>query len=281
MIPSAPGVAVVPVRTPTLPPATHTNTWVVGEGALTIVDPASPWEDEQHRLAAALDERIAGGERIQRLVLTHHHHDHVSGAVALQDHLAARHGERVPIVAHPVTAELVAHRMRVDETWTDLQRVDAGGRSLEVLFTPGHAPGHIALRDMNSSAVIMGDLVAGVGTIALEPSEADLQDYLDALERVRALAPTALLPAHGPVLEQADAVLQFYVAHRHQRSEQIRVALDRLGSATPLDLAPEVYPDLDRAYHPLAAAQITTHLRWLAHHGLVTPSESEARWSAG
>src|SRR5688572_17465966 len=97
----APGVSVVHVRTPTLPPATHTNSWILGEGELTVVDPASPYDDEQARLFAELEREIARGRRVRRLFLTHHHHDHVSGATDLQERLRAR-GHEVPIAAHPV-----------------------------------------------------------------------------------------------------------------------------------------------------------------------------------
>ena len=85
----APDIAVVAVRTPTLPPATHTNSWVLGRGSLTVVDPASPYEDERLRLHRALAERCRAGERVDRLFLTHHHHDHVAGAMDLRDRLRA------------------------------------------------------------------------------------------------------------------------------------------------------------------------------------------------
>ena len=276
MTPSFPGIHVVPVRTPTLPPATHTNTWLLGQGQITVVDPASPWEDEQARLFDALWSRIEAGERVERLFLTHHHHDHVSGAMDLQARLADV-GQRVPIAAHPVTAELVRGTVSVEAHVDHGDVLDCGGRTFVAHFTPGHAPGHLALHDPDSGAIIAGDLVAGVGTIAIDPREGDLQDYLDSLEAMRALEPQALMPAHGPVLEHPDAVLSFYVAHRHGRSEQIRTALHELGEASPLELAPAVYPELPAEHHPLAAAQILTHLHWLRRNQLVA-EKSEGRW---
>lgn len=256
------GVGLIPVRTPTLPPATHTNTWVVGGDELTVVDPASPYEDEQHRLFAEIAQRIDQGQVVRRLFLTHHHHDHVAGAADLQRRLAER-GVRVPIAAHPVTAALVRERIPVDETVDHGDEIAPG---VEARFTPGHAPGHLVLHHAADGWVVAGDLVAGIGTIVIDPSEGDLQDYLDSLEQVKRLTPKVLLPAHGPALEHPEMVLSFYVAHRHQRSEQVRTALDRLGRATALELAPHVYPELPPAMHPIAAIQITTHLRWLARH---------------
>jgi hypothetical protein len=74
-------------------------------------------------------------------------------------------------------------------------------------------------------------------------------------------------------------VLSFYVAHRHQRTEQVRAALDRAGRARPIDLAPLVYPELPAVMHPVAAAQILTHLRWLCARGLARSDEHSGAWS--
>lgn len=266
----APGIRVVPVRTPTLPPATHTNSYVVGDGAMWVFDPASPWPEEQERLAAALQERIDAGERLERIVLTHHHADHVGGAVVLRERFG------VPIAAQAWTAAHVG--FPVDEVWPDGEARDCGGVTLRAVFTPGHAPGHFVFHDADSGAMIAGDMVAGVGTILISPVDGDLGQYLDSLDRMRGLSPTVLLPAHGDPLHQADAILAFYIAHRHQRSEQIRVGLDELGTATPEELVPIVYADLDPRAHPIAAAQIVSHLRWMKVHGLAT--ERAGRWSS-
>lgn len=274
----APGIRCVAVRTPTLPPATHTNTWIVGDGALTVVDPASPWEDEQQRLAGGLRERMQQGEHVERIVLTHHHADHVGGAEALQAALSTPQ-RRVPIVAHAATADRLAGRVVVDGLLEDDQVLDCGGRSLFVRHTPGHAPGHVVLHDPDSGAVVAGDLVAGVGTILIEPDDGDLGQYLDSLARVASWRPQVLLPAHGPALEHARVVLDFYIAHRHQRTDQIRRALEHDGQATPLQLAATVYAELPTALHRLAARQIVSHLRWMSRHGLARPIDGEARWS--
>ncbi|MBA2322146.1 MAG: MBL fold metallo-hydrolase [Deltaproteobacteria bacterium] len=264
------------MRTPTLPPATHTNTWLVGDGDLAVFDPASPWEDEQRLLAGALDARIAAGERVAALVLTHHHADHVGGAVALQGHLERTTGVRPPIVAHAVNRDWTD--VPIDDTWSDGESRTYGGVTLKAHFTPGHAPGHLVFHDAASGAAIAGDLVAGVGTIAISPVDGNLGEYLASLDRLRALGASVLLPAHGPALEQPETILSFYVAHRHQRSDQIRRALVTRGRATAVELFPQIYPDLPAYALPLGAAQITSHLRWLRDAGLVRGDD--AGWEA-
>ncbi|MCB9671690.1 MAG: MBL fold metallo-hydrolase [Alphaproteobacteria bacterium] len=251
----------MPVRSPTLPPATHTNVWVLGQHTLTVVDPASPWADEQDRLREALD----GMGRVERIVLTHHHHDHVQGAEALAEATGA------PILAHPETvARLAFDVLPLGDRFT----TDTG--DVVVRFTPGHAPGHVALQ-APSGHLVAGDLVAGTGTILIEPDDdGHLGTYLASLAAMRDLHPVALLPAHGPVLDDAVHTLDTYIAHRHMRTDQIRRALAPLASATPTELAPRVYVDLDPRLHPLAARQITAHLVWLAEQGEV--EARDGRW---
>jgi endoribonuclease LACTB2 len=267
---------VVPVRTPTLPPATHTNTYLVGETALTVFDPASPWEDQQQLLAGVLDERRATGVGVERIVLTHHHHDHVAGAMALARHLRQR-GHPVPIAAHPLTAGLLRGMIHIDEVLHGGDILQAGGVNLNMHHTPGHAPGHLVFHHEQSGALIAGDMVAGVGTIAIDPTDGDLGQYLASLAAMRGLGPSALLPAHGPVLQHADSVLAYYVAHRHMRSDQIRAALEELGSRTASELVPAIYPELPPYARPLGTAQITSHLRWLLAEGLVAHGTG-GRW---
>src|SRR5262245_14970683 len=152
----APDIALVAVRTPTLPPATHTNSWVLGRGSLTVVDPASPYDDERARLHRALQKRCRAGERVERLLLTHHHHDHVSGAMDLRDRLRAD-GQAVRVAAHPITKDLLEGRVEVDDLVPDGHTFDIAGRPFRAVFTPGHAPGHIALHDQATGTIVAGD----------------------------------------------------------------------------------------------------------------------------
>lgn len=259
----APGIRCIPVRSPTLPPATHTNVWVLGIHRLTVVDPASPWDDEQARLFGALSQLGA----VERIVLTHHHHDHHQGAGPLARLTGA------PVYAHPETR---ARLTLETEVLVDGGTFDTDAGPVVAHHTPGHAPGHLALQTA-SGHLVAGDLVAGVGTILIEPEDdGHLATYLDSLARMRDLRPTALLPAHGPVLDDPTAALTHYIEHRHARTTQVRESLARRSPARPLDLAADVYADLDPRFHALAARQIEAHLIWLAEQGLA--ASTEAGW---
>ncbi|MCB9764171.1 MAG: MBL fold metallo-hydrolase [Alphaproteobacteria bacterium] len=267
-----PELRVVPVRTPTLPPATHTNAYVLGRRRLTIIDPASPWPDEQARLAEALQALVDEGAAVERILLTHHHVDHIGGVNALRARFDA------PVVAHPRTVELLQRSIAVDETLVDGDRVETDVEAWVALHTPGHASGHLCLHQPGCGAIVAGDMVAGEGTIVLEPPEGDLAQYLAQLDRLRSLGPSVLFPAHGPALRDPARVLTEYIDHRHHRTAQLRAALAAHGPATPLALVPHIYGDtIPRFVHPLAARQVHCHLVWLADRGEVRSLEGD-RW---
>jgi glyoxylase-like metal-dependent hydrolase (beta-lactamase superfamily II) len=228
------------------------------------VDPAGVTDEVRSALDAALQEQ---GLQVRWVLLTHHHRDHIGGATHLQAHGAT-------LLSHPRTATLVAERWSV-QVDALLQDGDLLHPSIpwRVLHTPGHAPGHLCAH--HDETVVAGDLVAGEGTIVLDSNdEADLQAYLDSLQRIARLGPKRLLPAHGPVIEPALPLLQHYQDHRNARTAQIEEALQRKQPATALDLVPGIYPELPTVFHAVAAAQVTTHLGWLEARGRARVSET-------
>lgn len=267
-----PELRVLPLRTPTLPPATHTNCYILGRQRLTLVDPATPWAEEQQALAEALEALIAEGARVERVVLTHHHPDHVGAAMFVRERFGA------PILAHPLTQERLEGLVEVDGHLGEGDYVHTDAGDWEVLHTPGHARGHLCLYRAALGAVVAGDMIAGVGTIVLEPPEGELGAYLDSLARLRGLGPAVLFPAHGPDLRDPVGLLSWYIEHRHHRTQQLRDALARAGALRPSQLVEAVYGDtIPRAVYPIAARQVLCHLTWLQERGEVRP-EADGAW---
>lgn len=258
IVPEAPWIRRFAVRTPTLPPATHTNVYALGEGRLAIVDPASPWAPEQQALDRFLDELAP--ERPDAVLLTHHHLDHVSGA----EHLSRRLG--LPILAHRETARLLAGRLAIDRLLDEGERLPYGPDGFVALHTPGHAPGHLVFLDERSGAAVAGDMVASVGTILIDPPEGDMRLYLSSLERLRGLGLRHLLPAHGEPVTDPERLLSFYVAHRLEREARVVSALQQ-GAAPVEQLVPRAYPDVAPMLHPLAARSLLAHLYKLRDEG--------------
>ena len=260
--PVAPGIRVLALRTPTLPPAAHTNVYLVGpeHGPVLVVDPGSPFPDQQAALDAALAE-----VPVELVLLTHHHGDHIGGATAL----AERRG--VPIAAHAATARRLEGIVEVTRTIEDGE--DIAG--VTAVFTPGHAEGHLCFE--HGGAMIAGDMVAGIGTILIDPDEGDMTQYLASLERMLARTATTLLPAHGPAITDGPAKLREYLSHRRMREERVASSLSeepQLLSA----LLVTAYADTPRVLWPLAERSLVAHLVKLAREGRAAPDGS-GRWS--
>ncbi|MFO0693521.1 MAG: MBL fold metallo-hydrolase [Polyangiales bacterium] len=254
----APAFAMMPVRTPTLPPATHTNAFFVGNGEFVLVEPATPYPEELERIEAWVREMKLCGLRIQAILCTHHHPDHVGGAMQLRERLGA------PLCAHRATAERLAGEVVFDRLLEDGDRIVLDGPDkvvLRAVHTPGHAPGHLCFLEERSGAMIAGDMVAGVGTILVETHDGDMALYLESLRKMKDLGPTMLLPAHGGVVRDPAALLDFYVQHRLMREGKVADALARVARPASLeDLVAVAYDDTPEHVWPIAMRSLEAHL---------------------
>jgi ribonuclease/clavin/mitogillin len=250
---------VVELRTPTLPPATATNTLVVGNRRLAVIEPATPYAEERADLDLVLGE--LGGE-VVAILLTHHHADHIGYA----EELRARTGRR----STPTRRRRSGSDSPVDVLLGDGEEVELdAGFSLVALFTPGHAPGHLVYCERRSGVAYAGDMVAGIGTILIDPEDSgDMAAYLDSLDRIAAAGPSLLVPAHGPVLRDPDGTVRRYKAHRQMREDRVLAAIFE----EPRDLSEVLaaaYADTSRDLWWLASRSLEAHLRKLEAEGRV------------
>lgn len=257
-----PGVWRVPYETPTLPPATATNTLIVGTRRLAVIEPATPLATERAALDALLTERAGAGAEIVAVLVTHHHGDHIGYAFELAQRWGA------PIYAHSLTAARVD--FPVDVALVDGDRLELDdGYVLQALFTPGHAPGHLVYCEERTGIAYAGDLVAGIGTILIDPADGgDMSAYLDSLARLGAARPTALVPAHGPVITAPQECLERYITHRRQREGRVLAALTAGATRMP-ELLAGAYGDTPREIWWLAERSLDAHLRKLEGEGRV------------
>ncbi len=227
-----------------------TNTWIVGADPAVVIDPGPP---DQPHLEAVLDS--AGP--IESILLTHHHLDHAPGAAWL----AARAGGASILAARPRSGE---HEL------VDGAVIRAGGVSLRVIATPGHAPDHVAFLSDEEGWLFTGDAVLGRGTSVVDPPEGVMAAYIRSLEALIALRPRRLYPGHGPEVEQALAWLEDYLEHRLMRERQVIDALRRTpGPRSPGEIASEIYVGYPHDLLPAAARTVLAHLVKLRGEGIV------------
>lgn len=270
----APGFICFPVRTPTKPPATHTNCYIVGGSELVCIDPASPYEEEQAALAACIDELYAEGRTLREIILTHLHPDHIGGVNALREHIEKRTGARLPVAAHRLTAEALAGHIGIDRHIEDDDLLSLAGDpsiTLRAMHTPGHARGHLCFYEERTGAVITGDNIVGLGSVLIDPPEGNMRDYLRSLERLRELPKvTVLFGAHGPAVGGARAKIDDYIAHRLEREQNILAAVREATEATtPSEIVARVYTDVPAKAHAMAARAVLAHLEKLVADGLI------------
>lgn len=267
----APGIRMLALRTPTLPPAAHTNTYLVGpeRGPQLLVDPGTPYPDQLAVLDAVLAAEAEAGRPLGLVALTHHHGDHVGGAVAT----AARWN--VPIAAHANTARRIASRITVTRELVANETLDE--YEVTCVYTPGHADGHLCFE--RGGASVVGDMVAGIGTILIDPDEGDMADYLASLASLGARAATTLLPAHGPAITDGHGKLREYIAHRTMRENRVLAALAARPDASAEELVPDAYGDTPKVLWPLAERSLLSHLAKLVKDGRAR-TVGDDRWTA-
>lgn len=250
-------------RTPTLPPATHTNSYALGGREVLLVEPATPYEDEQRAWIEWARGLSSEGRKAVAIVLTHHHIDHVSGVEVLSRELG------LPVWAHAETAQRVSEA-RVERLLVDGESIVLAGPTderWEILHTPGHAPGHICMYSADEGALVVGDMVASVGTILIAPGDGHMRTYLHQLARLRDLDASLVLPAHGDPVPLPRSLFERYIEHRGLREAWIVETLQRVGRGHLDALLPLVYADVSVEMHPIARLSLEAHLDKLVEEG--------------
>lgn len=252
-----------PIRVVLAPNPNHmtgpgTNTYLIGTEELAVIDPGPDMPEHLGAILAA-----AGSAPIRGIFVTHRHSDHLPAALPLAERTGAPfygHAD-LPGVRHPLA---------------DGASVTIGGFHLRALHTPGHTPEHHCYLLEEANAIFCGDLMAGSGTVIVGGGPGELADYLHSLRRLLGMAPSRILPGHGPAMEDPAAKIREYLDHRQQREDQF-LALLASGPRTHAEIRSAVYPEVPAALVWAAEHNVRAHLMKLRDEGRV--AEAEGRWA--
>lgn len=262
------GVVLQPMKTRPLPPATHTNAYLVGERELALIDPGSGEPAEVEALFALMDGLADEGRTLKIVLLTHHHPDHTGGVDAVRERY------RVPVAAH---AETGTH-LRIDLALKDGDWIPllpgAGDWNLRALATPGHTRDHLCYLLPRTRTLFCGDHIpGGRGTVIIDPPDGDMADYLRSLERLQREPVEFLFPGHGGPQGAAQRRIQGLIAHRRERERKVLAALGP-EPASEAELVERAYQDTPQELWGYAARSLLAHLIKLQAEGKAVREES-------
>jgi glyoxylase-like metal-dependent hydrolase (beta-lactamase superfamily II) len=246
---------------------TGTGTYIIGQGAVAVIDPGPALPAHLDALLDAVE-----GEQVTHVLVTHTHADHSPlarpFAQAVGAPIYAARPPRESGHGGVQTEEAEDGAFRPDVVLLDGERFEGPGWTLEAVATPGHASNHLAFALLEENALFSGDHVMGWSTTVVAPPDGDMGAYYDSLDRVAARGFATLWPTHGPPVREVAPFLAAYKAHRLAREGQI---LDRLaqGEAVIADMVPDLYAAVDARLWPAASLSVLAHLLHLARRGAV------------
>jgi glyoxylase-like metal-dependent hydrolase (beta-lactamase superfamily II) len=265
------GVARLLARNPS--PFTYfgTQTYLVGEGELVVIDPGPDMPEHVDAILAALD-----GRTLAAIACTHTHRDHSPASRPLQAATGA------PIIGcAPLALESIGPRADAsfdkqyapDKVLTDGEAIEFdGGKKLVAVATPGHTSNHLCFAF--GDALFTGDHVMGWSTTVVVPPDGDMAAYMKSLDLLRQRGDRIYYPAHGPAVTKPAQLVRGMIGHRLQRERQILKLLDGQARDIP-DIVANAYPGLDQRLVPAAGGSVLAHLVDLERRGLVEAGEGE------
>lgn len=282
-VPVAPGVRRITAANPGPFTFHGTNTYLVGERRVAVIDPGP---DDGGHVAAIL--RAVGPAAVSAILVTHTHRDHSPAARRLAAATGAPMlGEGPHRPSRPLRPGEAAGLdaagdgdFRPDRRLVDGEVIADEAWALEVIATPGHCANHLAFGLVGTPLLFSGDHVMAWSTTIVAPPDGDMADYMASLARLADRPETRYLPGHGGPVEDAAGYVAALAAHRRRREASILARL-AAGDETVAAIVAVLYRDVDPGLHPAAALSVLAHLEDLAARGRVAadgPLSTSARF---
>lgn len=262
----APGVRRLLADNPSPFTFTGTQTYIVGTGAVAVIDPGPD-------LSAHVDSILAAtrGESIAAILCTHTHRDHSPASRLLSAASGAPVVGCAPLAlddAGPRADAAFDFDYAPDRVLADGETIDGPGWSLEAVATPGHTSNHLCFALAGRGLLFTGDHVMGWSTTVVSPPDGDMALYMASLDRLLGRGDEQYLPAHGPPVTRPHRHVRALITHRRMREKQI---LDRIGAGERRvsAMVRSMYRDVDPRLHPAAERSVLAHLVDLERRGRV------------
>lgn len=256
------GVTLVRAPNPSPMTLSGTNTYIVDcfDRLAMVVDPGPNMDSHVETLQRTAADRDL---RIVAIVISHGHPDHAPASLPLAFATGAT------VYAHPQCATPHARDLELGG------ELRVGERTFSVMDAPGHTFDHVVLYEPHERLLFTGDTIVGEGTVVVAPPGGGMRPYQETLERLAREFPEArtILGGHGPQVDDAQAKIAEYIAHRKERERQL-VATLALGPRTLPELVTRIYADTRRELWPAAARQLLAYLEALVNEGRVTVSDA-------
>lgn len=246
-----------------------TNTYLIGDKELAVLDPGPA--DESHVAAIlAAAEKIGG--KIRWILLTHTHRDHSPASVSLAEKTGATIYGCKPFAGDPAQDfnTVISHEFAHQEAFT------LTGQRLIALHTPGHVGNHVCYWLEEEKLLFTGDHLINGSTVVIVPPSGHMGDYIRSLELLLAYPIARIAPGHGDLIENAEAIIRYTIHHRLAREQKVLAKLAPLGEADLPTLVVPVYDDVSPSLHPIAQYSLHAHLIKLRDEGKVL--EHDGRW---
>ena len=273
----APGVRRVVCNNPGPFTFHGTNSYVVGEGEVAVIDPGP--DDSDHVEALT---RAVAGETVSHVIVTHTHIDHSPATRAFARAVGAPIVGALP--APPADGEppmeAADHEFEPDIHLADGEAIAGPGWTLTPVFTPGHMSNHHCFALAEGGILFSGDHVMGWNTTIVSPPDGNMGDYLRSLETCIAREDALYLPGHGPPIERPRPFVRAYLKHRRMREGQILRCLED-GQATVPAMVGRMYAHLPERMRWAAGRSVLAHLEHMVETGRIAcdgPPTAEARY---
>jgi len=245
---------------------TGTQTYIVGTGAVVVIDPGPDLADHVDAILAA-----TANETVAAILCTHTHRDHSPASRALSTATGAPISGCAALAIEddgPRADAAFDFDYRPERVLADGERVAGEGWALTAVATPGHTSNHLCFALEGEGVLFTGDHVMGWSTTVIAPPDGDMTDYMESLDKLLGRPDRVYLPAHGPPIEKPHSHVRALIAHRRMREKQILAKLEEGKGRIP-EMVPEMYRDIDPRLHPAAGRSVLAHLLDLERRGLV------------